>query len=143
MPSSITSNSHRLSTALVDSQHKKVFRVKKIVTDIDPEREKEQKEKFIAHDYQDDEQDYYDSWRSGARRHFEEDLEMEARAENRIINAKKSQGYKDTRGKSSLHAMVSFRRPIDDYESEREESDYEEKPRVRKTRGLRHVGQVM
>ena len=45
MPSSLTSNSHRLLTALVDSRHKKVFRVKKTVTDIDPEREKEQKEK--------------------------------------------------------------------------------------------------
>ncbi|KAI3717734.1 hypothetical protein L1987_69525 [Smallanthus sonchifolius] len=45
MPSSLTSNSHRLLTALVDSRHKKVFRVKKTVTDIDPEREKERKEK--------------------------------------------------------------------------------------------------
>lgn len=45
MPSSLTSNSHRLLTALVDSRHKKSTRVKKTVTDIDPEREKEQKEK--------------------------------------------------------------------------------------------------
>ncbi|CAN4088380.1 unnamed protein product [Withania somnifera] len=45
MPSSLTSNSHRLLTALVDSRHKKVFKVKNCFTDIDPEREKEQKEK--------------------------------------------------------------------------------------------------
>lgn len=165
MPSSLTSNSHRLLTALVDSRHKKVFRVKKTVTDIDPEREKEQKEKAesqtiranellsrkkekVSRKYtqtvrrerqlspgfledaleEDDEQDYYDSRRSAARRRFEEDLEMEARAEKRIINAKKSQGHKDTpRKSSSLHAMKSSssRRPVDDYESEREESEYE------------------
>ncbi|XP_024976370.1 protein LEO1 homolog isoform X2 [Cynara cardunculus var. scolymus] len=124
MPSSLTSNSHRLLTALVDSRHKKVFRVKKTVTDIDPEREKEQKEKAesqtiranellsrkkekVNRKYtttvrrerqlspgfledaldEDDEQDYYDNRRS--RRRFDEDLEMEARAEKRIINAKK------------------------------------------------------
>lgn len=47
MPSSLTSNSHRLLTALVDSRHKKVYKVKNCVTDIDPEREKEQKERVI------------------------------------------------------------------------------------------------
>lgn len=36
---------------------------------------------------QDDEADYYDSRRS--RNRFEEDLEVEARAEKRILNAKK------------------------------------------------------
>lgn len=45
MPSSLSSNSHRLLTALVDSRHKKVYKVKNCVTDIDPEREKEQKER--------------------------------------------------------------------------------------------------
>lgn len=45
MPSSLSSNSHRLLTALVDSRHKKVYKVKNCITDIDPEREKEQKEK--------------------------------------------------------------------------------------------------
>ncbi|KAL8216036.1 hypothetical protein R6Q57_022873 [Mikania cordata] len=163
MPSSLTSNSHRLLTALVDSRHKKVFRVKKTVTDIDPEKEKEQKEKAenqtiranellskkkekVNRKYsqtvrrerqlspgfledaldEDDEQDYYDNRRSAARRRFEEDLEMEARAEKRIINAKKSRGHKDTsRGKSSMYSMKSSRRPVDDYESEREESEYE------------------
>lgn len=48
MPSSLTSNSHRLLTALVDSRHKKVYKVKNCVTDIDPEREKEAKEKVSS-----------------------------------------------------------------------------------------------
>ncbi|CAI9284023.1 unnamed protein product [Lactuca saligna] len=163
MPSSLTSNSHRLLTALVDSRHKKVFRVKKTVTDIDPEREKEQKEKAESQSIranellsrkkekvnrkytptvrrerklspgfledaleEDDEQDYYDSRR---RRRFEEDLEMEARAEKRIINAKKSQGggHKDTPRKSlqGMNMKSSRHGPADDYESEREESEYE------------------
>lgn len=37
--------------------------------------------------FQEDETDYYDSRRS--RHRFEEDLEVEARAEKRILNAKK------------------------------------------------------
>ena len=48
MPSSLSSNSHRLLTALVDSRHKKVFKVKNCITDIDPEREKEEKEKVLS-----------------------------------------------------------------------------------------------
>ncbi|KAH9778096.1 protein LEO1-like [Citrus sinensis] len=45
IPSSLSSNSHRLLTALVDSRHKKVYKVKNCITDIDPEREKEEKER--------------------------------------------------------------------------------------------------
>ncbi|XP_010546202.1 PREDICTED: protein LEO1 homolog isoform X2 [Tarenaya hassleriana] len=45
IPSSLSSNSHRLLTALVDSRHKKVYKVKNCITDIDPEREKEKREK--------------------------------------------------------------------------------------------------
>jgi RNA polymerase-associated protein LEO1 len=45
MPSSLSSNSHRLLTALVDSRHRKAYKVKNCITDIDPEREKEEKEK--------------------------------------------------------------------------------------------------
>ncbi|PIA63062.1 hypothetical protein AQUCO_00200829v1 [Aquilegia coerulea] len=48
MPSSLSSNSHRLLTALVDSRHKKVYKVKNCITDIDPEREKEEKEKALG-----------------------------------------------------------------------------------------------
>lgn len=160
MPSSLTSNSHRLLTALVDSRHKKVYKVKNCVTDIDPEREKEQKERAesqtiranellsrkkekVSRKYtqtvrrerqlspgfledaleEDEEPDYYESRRSAPRRNFEDDLEMEARAEKRIINAKK--GHKDIPRKSSLPAVKSSRRPIDFSESEREESEYE------------------
>lgn len=50
MPSSLSSNSHRLLTALVDSRHKKVYKVKNCITDIDPEREKEEKERVSAAD---------------------------------------------------------------------------------------------
>ncbi|XP_044485830.1 protein LEO1 homolog isoform X2 [Mangifera indica] len=158
MPSSLSSNSHRLLTALVDSRHRKVYKVKNCVTDIDPEREKEEKEKAesqtiranvllnrkrekINRKYtqtvdrkrqlstgyledaleEDDETDYHDSRRS--RRRFEEELEAEARAEKRIINAKK--GYRDIPRKSSLPAAKSSRRPVDFSDSEREESEYE------------------
>jgi hypothetical protein len=48
MPSSLTSKSHRLLTALVDSRHKKVFKVKAVVTDKDPEKDKEEKEKVCT-----------------------------------------------------------------------------------------------
>ncbi|PIN03742.1 hypothetical protein CDL12_23727 [Handroanthus impetiginosus] len=160
MPSSLASNSHRLLTALVDSRHKKVYRVKNCITDIDPEREKEQREKAVNQSIkanellsrkkekvnrkytqpirrerqlspgfledaleEDDEQDYYESRRSAARRRFEDDLELEARAEKRIINAKK--GPKDIPRKSALPAAKSSRRPVDFSESERDESEYE------------------
>uniref|UniRef100_A0A1J3H4X2 RNA polymerase-associated protein LEO1 n=1 Tax=Noccaea caerulescens TaxID=107243 RepID=A0A1J3H4X2_NOCCA len=45
IPSSLTSNSHRILTALVESRQKKNNKVKNCVTDIDPEREKEKREK--------------------------------------------------------------------------------------------------
>ncbi|KAF7112437.1 hypothetical protein RHSIM_RhsimUnG0229200 [Rhododendron simsii] len=126
MPSSLLSNSHRLLTALVDSRHKKVYKVKNCFTDIDPEREKEQKEKAESQTIRanelltrkkekvnrkypqtDDEPDYH---------------EMEARAEKRIMNAKKPQGQKDTPRKP---LVKSSRPPIDFSDSEREESEYE------------------
>ncbi|KAI5330212.1 PREDICTED: RNA [Prunus dulcis] len=158
MPSSLSSNSHRLLTALVDSRHKKVYKVKNCVTDIDPEREKEEKERAesqtiranlllnrkrekVNRKYtptvdrrrqlspgfledaldEDDEPDYYESRHS--RRHIDEDLEMEARAEKRILNAKK--GTKDIPRKSSLPTAKSSRRSMDFSDSERGESEYE------------------
>ncbi|XP_050223743.1 protein LEO1 homolog isoform X2 [Mercurialis annua] len=158
MPSSLTSNSHRRLTALVDSSYRKVYKVKNCVTDIDPEREKEEKERAesqtirantilnrkrekISRKYtqnvdrrrqlspgfledaldEDEEPDYYDSRRS--RRRFEEDLEVEARAEKRIMNAKK--GNKDILRKPSLPVAKSSKRPINFSDSEREESEYE------------------
>lgn len=162
MPSSLTSKSHRLLTALVDSRHKKVYKVKNCITDIDPEREKEEKEKVegqtiraneLLHrkrekvkskytqpyrrerqlspgfledgpEEEDEADDYYSSRRASARHRFEEDLEAEAQAEKRIINAKRSNVNKGTPRKTSLPAVRPSRRPVDS-ESEREESEYE------------------
>uniref|UniRef100_A0A2P2LPC3 RNA polymerase-associated protein LEO1 n=1 Tax=Rhizophora mucronata TaxID=61149 RepID=A0A2P2LPC3_RHIMU len=158
MPSSLSSKSHRLLTALVDSRHRKVYKVKNCITDIDPEREKEEKEKAesqtiranvllnrkrekVSRKYtqpverrhqlspgfledaldEDDEPDYFDSRLS--RRHFEEDLEVEARAEKRIMNAKK--GHKDILHKSSFSTAKSSKRPVSFSDSERDESEYE------------------
>ncbi|KAL2935407.1 Protein LEO1-like protein [Bienertia sinuspersici] len=155
MPSSLTSNSHRLLTALVDSRHKKVYKVKNCITDVDPEKEKEQKEKaesqtikansllnkrrervnrkysrpldrgrqlspgFLEDALEEDEE--YDSRRPSSRHHFEDELEAEARAEKRIINAKKA---KDFPRKLSTAPKTS-RRPVDFSDSERGESEYE------------------
>ncbi|XP_050376302.1 protein LEO1 homolog [Argentina anserina] len=156
MPSSLASNSHRLLTALVDSQHKKVYKVKNCVTDIDPEREKEEKERAesqtiranvllnrkrekVNRKYtpnvdrrrqlspgfledalsEDDDEDYHDSRRS--RHHFEEE---EARAEKRIMNAKKAQRPKEFPRKSSYPTSRSARQ-LDLSDSERGESEYE------------------
>ncbi|CAL0329961.1 unnamed protein product [Lupinus luteus] len=157
MPSSLSSNSHRQLTALVDSRNKKVYKVKNCITDIDPEREKEEKEKAESQsirasvllnrkrekvsrkypptvdrrrqlspgflDDEDDETDYHDSRRSQHR--FEDDLELEALAEKRIMNAKKSQGLKDIPRKSSFPPAKSSRRPIEYSDDDREESEYE------------------
>uniref|UniRef100_A0A7N0TPH0 RNA polymerase-associated protein LEO1 n=1 Tax=Kalanchoe fedtschenkoi TaxID=63787 RepID=A0A7N0TPH0_KALFE len=158
MPSSLSSNSHRLLTALVDSRHKKVYKVKNCITDIDPEKEKEEKERALSQTLranailnrkrekvtrkytptertrqlspgfleealdEDDEPDYYDSRRS--RRHFEENLESEARAEKRIMNAKKPQGHRPVPRKPPPPTKSS-KRPVDFSDSERDESEYE------------------
>jgi RNA polymerase-associated protein LEO1 len=45
MPSSLASKSHRRLTQLVDSKHKKVYKVKTVATTVDPEKEKEAREK--------------------------------------------------------------------------------------------------
>nr|CAD1819443.1 unnamed protein product [Ananas comosus var. bracteatus] len=161
MPSSLSSKSHRLLTALVDSRHKKVYKVKNCITEIDPEREKEERERVegqtirahellqrkrekvnrkYAHtvkkkrqlspgfleealDEEDEPEDYYR--RAPARNRFEEDLEAEAQAERRIINAKSNMSKNATR-KPSLPAARQPRREVERYsESEREESEYE------------------
>ncbi|KAI3463907.1 hypothetical protein Pfo_020570 [Paulownia fortunei] len=170
IPSSLSSNSHRLLTALVDSRHKKVYKVKNCITDIDPEREKEKKrsESIKANELlsrkkekvnrkytqpirrerqlspgfledaldEEDEQDYYENRRSAVRHRFEEDLEVEARAEKRMISVKKAcykyitninipgHGAKDIHRKVALPAAKSSRRPVDFSESEKE-SEYE------------------
>ncbi|RZC60970.1 hypothetical protein C5167_022728 [Papaver somniferum] len=159
MPSSLSSNSHRQLTALVESRHKKVYKVKNCITDIDPEREKEEKERaegqsiraqellhrkrekvnrkytqtvdrgrqlspgFLEEALDEDDEDYYDSRRSASRNRFEEDLEVEAQAEKRIMNAKRSHVRKEIPQKSSLSRQS--RRPVDFSDSEREASEYE------------------
>ncbi|CAM8927696.1 unnamed protein product [Rhodiola kirilowii] len=159
MPSSLSSNSHRLLTALVDSRHKKVYKVKNCITDIDPEREKEEKERALSQTLranailnrkrekvtrkyaptertrqlspgfleealdEDDEPYYYDSRRS--RRHFEEDLESEARAEKRIMNAKRPQAHRPVPPKARAPPTKSSKRPVDFSDSDRDESEYE------------------
>ncbi|KAL9254444.1 LEO1-like protein [Drosera capensis] len=162
MPSSLSSNSHRLLTAIVDSRHKKVYKVKNCITDVDPEKEKERKEKaegqtiranvilnrkrervnrkyskpvgrgrelspgFLEDPDEEDEQsNYYDSRRQGSRRGYDEDFEAEARAEKRIIDAKKGRGFRDVPQKSSFSASKASRRPIDFSDSERDKSEYE------------------
>lgn len=159
MPSSLSSNSHRMLTALVDSRHKKVYKVKNCITEIDPEREKEKNEKAMTQSIkaksvldrkkekvkgkytqtvdrrgrqlspgfledaldEDDEPDYESR---NSRRRFDDDLEVEARAEKRILNAKK--GHRDIPRKSSLPAgKSSSRRPVNFSDSEREVSEYE------------------
>ncbi|KAJ6853480.1 protein LEO1-like protein [Iris pallida] len=165
MPSSLSSKSHRLLTALVDSRHKKVYKVKNCITDIDPEREKEEKEKvegqtiranellnrkrekvnrkyaptsshrgrqlspgFLedALEEEDEPDDDYSDRRGSSRNRFEEDMEAEAQRERRIINAKKSNIYKNAPRKPSLPAVRPSKRPVEKYsESEREESEYE------------------
>ncbi|KAI3454743.1 hypothetical protein Pfo_011406, partial [Paulownia fortunei] len=56
MPSSLSSNSHCVFTALVDSQDKKVHKVRHCITDVDPERVMEQPEKAERQTTEDNEQ---------------------------------------------------------------------------------------
>ncbi|KAJ4870402.1 Protein LEO1-like protein [Raphanus sativus] len=126
IPSSLTSNSHRLLTALVDSRQKKDFKVKNCVTHIDPEREKEKRKGLVQKLSQarekvkrkyplpveetalnwEEETDHYGSHRSN--RGYEEDLEAEAQRERRIMNAKKSN--KGFPGRSSMTSARPTRR---------------------------------
>ena len=48
MPSSLSSKSHRLLTAIVDSRNKKMYKVKNVITNKDPEREKEEAERVCS-----------------------------------------------------------------------------------------------
>ncbi|CAA6657395.1 unnamed protein product [Spirodela intermedia] len=163
MPSSLSSKSHRLLTALVDSRHKKVYKVKNCITDIDPEREKEEREKAesqtiranelfhrrrekVNRKYaptiergrqlspgfledaleEDDEREEYATSRQAAVRHrFEEDMEIEAQAERRIMSAKRNLVARDGSRKPPSAAVRSSRRVAEYSESEREESEYE------------------
>ncbi|KAF8699012.1 hypothetical protein HU200_034845 [Digitaria exilis] len=162
MPSSLSSKSHRLLTALVDSQNKKTVKMQKWFETQDPEKVKQENERargqnirahsilqrkrekvtrkytqparprrqlspgFLEDALDEDEEPEYGSWRGPGRRRFEDELEAEALAERRIINAKKSNMSRNVPRKPSYPPARPPRRQADEYsESEREESEYE------------------
>ncbi|CAN6170557.1 unnamed protein product [Urochloa humidicola] len=162
MPSSLSSKSHRLLTALVDSQNKKTVKMQKWFETKDPEKVKQEHERaagqnirahsilqrkrekvnrkytqparprrqlspgFLEDALDEDEEPEYGSRRVPGRRRFEDELEAEAVAERRIINAKKSNMSRNVPRKQSYPPARPPRRQADEYsESEREESEYE------------------
>ncbi|CAN6180869.1 unnamed protein product [Urochloa humidicola] len=162
MPSSLSSKSHRLLTALVDSQNKKTVKMQKWFETKDPEKVKQEHERaagqnirahsilqrkrekvnrkytqparprrqlspgFLEDALDEDEEPEYGSRRVPGRRRFEDELEAEAVAERRIINAKKSNMSRNVPHKQSYPPARPPRRQADEYsESEREESEYE------------------
>ncbi|ONM28042.1 Protein LEO1-like protein [Zea mays] len=130
MPSSLSSKSHRLLTALVDSQNKKTVKMQKWFETKDPEKAKMEKERvsksLLLHYLVYDDEPGYDSRRMPGRRRFEDELEAEALAERRIINAKKSNMSRNVPHKPPYPPARPPRRQADEYSgSEREESEYE------------------
>ncbi|KAL5197964.1 hypothetical protein ABZP36_001476 [Zizania latifolia] len=163
MPSSLSSKSHRLLTALVDSQNKKTVKMQKWIESKDPERAKQEKERaegqsiraqsilqrkrekvnrkytqpvrqrrqlspgFLEDALDEDEEpdNQYSSRRMPARSRFEDELEAEALAERRIINAKNASMNRNVPRKPSFTARPPRRQANEYSESEREESEYE------------------
>lgn len=162
MPSSLFSKSHRLLTALVDSQNKKTVKMQKWFENKDPERAKQEKERaegqnirahsilqrkrekvnrkytqparprrqlspgFLEDALDEDEEPDYGSRRAPGRRRFEDELEAEALAERRIMNAKKSNMGRNVPHRPPYPPARPPRRQADEYsESEKEESEYE------------------
>ncbi|RCV09142.1 hypothetical protein SETIT_2G002800v2 [Setaria italica] len=162
MPSSLSSKSHRLLTALVDSQNKKTVKMQKWFETKDPEKVKQENERalgqnirahsilqrkrekvnrkytqparprrqlspgFLEDALDEDDEPEYGSRRVPGRRRFEDELEAEALAERRIINAKKSNMNRNVPRNTSYPPARPPRRQVDEYsESEREESEYE------------------
>ncbi|KAL7139329.1 hypothetical protein ABFS83_09G043500 [Erythranthe nasuta] len=140
MPSSLSSNSHRCLTALVDSMHKKVNKVKEYITDVDPERIIDQNEKLERQRIKATKQlnnkkkkvtDKYSpkgyketQLTSGFLDEDEEqdddlDLEMEAASEKRIMNAKKVPKY--TRNSSPSNVKLDGNEVEEMQEGEEEE----------------------
>ncbi|CAA0826877.1 Protein LEO1 homolog [Striga hermonthica] len=148
MPSSVSSNSHRSLTAMVESRNKKVSKVKHYVPEVDPERTVEQyekverqatkaskqlekKKKKLAEKYRPkgrmvpqlssgflEETSDEKSYEPPATMHqLDLDHESEAKAEKRIMNAKKwtkdakkssSSGAKLARGSSNVSEEEKF-----------------------------------
>ncbi|XP_047065990.1 protein LEO1 homolog [Lolium rigidum] len=162
MPSSLSSKSHRLLTALVDSQNKKTVKMQKWFDAKDPERVKHEKEKaegqnirahsllqrkrekvsrkytqpsrrrqlspgFLEDALDEDEENdnHYSSRRMASRGRFEDDLEAEAQAERRIINAKKSNLSRGAPRKPSFPPSRPPRRQEYSESEREEESEYE------------------
>uniref|UniRef100_A0ACD5UA01 Uncharacterized protein n=1 Tax=Avena sativa TaxID=4498 RepID=A0ACD5UA01_AVESA len=155
--------SHRLLTALVDSQNKKTVKMQKWFDAKDPERVKQEKEKaegqnirahsllqrkrekvsrkytqpsrqrrqlspgFLEDALDEDEEtdNHYSSRRMASRGRFEDDLEAEAQAERRIINAKKSNLSRGGVPRKPSFPPSRPPRRQEYSESEREESEYE------------------
>ncbi|KAK6123085.1 hypothetical protein DH2020_043172 [Rehmannia glutinosa] len=123
MPSSLASNSHRLLTALVDSRHKKVYKVKNCITDIDPEREKEQKEKAVNQSIKANE--VLSRKKEKVSRKYTQPIRRERQLSPGFLEDALEEGPKDIPRKSAFPAAKSSRRPVDFSESEKEESEYE------------------
>ncbi|KAI5054215.1 hypothetical protein GOP47_0030891 [Adiantum capillus-veneris] len=154
MPSSLSSKSHRLLTALVDSRNRKIYKVKNVITNKDPEREKEEAEKLhqkrirnkedlqrkqekINRKYNPTreraEQQLSPGFLEGALMEDEEvdeyqrQMEEESRAERRIMNAKRSSATaREAIGKriKSRHPSPPQRRDVE--ERYAEESEHSE-----------------
>lgn len=154
MPSSLSSKSHRLLTALVDSRNRKIYKVKNVITNKDPEREKEEAEKLhqkrirskedlqrkqekISRKYNPTrervEQQLSPGFLEGALEEDEEvdeyqkQIEEESRAERRIMNAKRSSASsREPIGKrmKSKHFSPARRRDLE--EKLVEESEHSE-----------------
>ncbi|KAK7273375.1 hypothetical protein RIF29_14424 [Crotalaria pallida] len=131
MPSSLSSNSHRLLTALVDSRHKKGYKVKNCINDIDPEKEEEEKEKaksqsfranLLLHRKREKVKQIYpptvDRRRQLSLGFLEDALD-------------ESQGLKDIPRKSSLAPAKSSRRPMElEYETDGAEDERAPSPKL-------------
>ncbi|KAK4486688.1 hypothetical protein RD792_006748 [Penstemon davidsonii] len=123
MPSSLTSNSHRLLTALVDSRHKKVYKVKNCITDIDPEREKEQKEKAASQSIRASQ--LLSRKKEKVSRKYTQPIRRERQLSPGFLEDALDEGPKDMHRKSALPASKSSLQPIDFSDTEKEESEYE------------------
>ncbi|KAJ0236332.1 Protein LEO1 [Hirschfeldia incana] len=155
IPSSLTSNSHRLLTALVDSREKKDFKVKNCVTDIDPEREKEKRERMesqnlkastklsqarekikrkyplpvarrqLSTGYLEDALEEDEETDHYGRSNGGYEEDLEAEAQRERRILNAKKGQKGFPGRPSMSSARPTRRQAEYSESEREESEYE------------------